>query len=51
VSWELEQEAQRKGFILTEHWDKQTGTTTYTIEQMSPEDLAAFLAVDQQEEP
>jgi hypothetical protein len=42
-SWEFEQEAQRNGFILTEHWDKQTGTTAYTIEQMSPEDHAAYL--------
>ena len=49
--WELEQEAQRNGYILTEHWDKQTGTTAYTIEQMSPEDHAAFLAEDQLEEP
>jgi hypothetical protein len=44
------QEAQRNGFVLTEKWDKETGTV-YTIEKMSPQDHAAFLAEDQQEEP
>jgi hypothetical protein len=38
-------EAQRNGFVLTEKWDKATGTV-YTIEKMSPEDHAAFLAED-----
>jgi hypothetical protein len=40
--WELEQEAQRNGFVLEWNWDGQD--FVYTIEQLSPEDHAAFLA-------
>jgi hypothetical protein len=44
---ELEQEAQRNGFVLEWNWDGQD--FVYTIEQMSPEDRAAFLAEEQEE--
>lgn len=43
---ELEQETQRKGFVLEGKWDGQR--LVYTIEQMSPEDHAAFLAEEQE---
>lgn len=44
--WELVQEAQLNGFILTWNWDGQD--IVYTCEQMSPEDHAAFLAEEQE---
>jgi hypothetical protein len=43
---ELEQEAQRNGFVLEWNWDGQD--VVYTCEQMSPEDHAAFLAEEQE---
>ena len=43
---ELEQEAQRNGFVLEWNWDGQD--FVYTCEQMSPEDHAAFLAEEQE---
>ena len=43
---ELEQEAQRNGFVLEGKWDGQR--LVYTIEQMSPEEHAAFLAEEQE---
>jgi hypothetical protein len=42
---ELEQEAQRNGFVLEWNWDGQDFVCT--IEQLSPEDYAAFLAEEQ----
>jgi len=42
---ELEQEAQRNGFVLECNWDGQD--FVYTIEQLSPEDYAAFLAEEE----
>src|SRR5262245_29982795 len=39
---ELMREAERNGFILDWEWDGHD--FTYTIEQMSPEEYAAFLA-------
>ncbi len=47
---QLYQEAQRNGFVLSEKWEKETGTV-YTIERMSPEDYAAFLAEEEEQEP
>lgn len=43
---ELEQEAQRNGFVLEWNWDRQD--IVYTCVQMSPEDYAAFLAEEQE---
>ncbi len=43
---ELEQEAQRNGFVLEWNWDGQD--IVYTCEQMSPEDYTAFLAEEQE---
>lgn len=45
---ELQQEAQRNGFILDSRWDNSKQELTYAIEQMSPEDHAAFLAEEQE---
>ena len=43
---ELEQEAQRNGFVLEWNWDGQD--FVYTCEQMEPSDHAAFLAEEQE---
>ena len=43
---ELEQEAQRNGFVLEWNWDGQD--FVYTIEQLSPENHAAFLAKEEE---
>ncbi len=43
---ELEQEAQWNGFVLEGKWDGQH--LVYAIEQMSPEEHAAFLAEEQE---
>ena len=43
---ELEQEAQRNGFVLDSNWGGQH--LVYTIEQLSPEDYAAFLAEEEE---
>ncbi len=43
---ELQQEAQRNGFVLAWNWDGQD--VVYTIEQMDPSDHAAFLAEEQE---
>jgi hypothetical protein len=45
---ELEEEAQRSGFVLESNWDESKQDIVYTIEQMSPEDYAAFLAEEQE---
>jgi hypothetical protein len=42
---ELQQEAQRNGFILDSSWDG--SKLVYTIEQMTPEEHAAYLAEEQ----
>jgi hypothetical protein len=44
----LEQEAQRNGFVLQGNWDENKQEIVYTIEQMSPEDHAAFLAEEEE---
>ena len=44
---ELEQEVQRNGFVLDSNWDGQH--LVYTIEPMSREDHAAFLAEEEEE--
>jgi hypothetical protein len=44
----LEGEAQRNGFVLESNWDENKQEIVYTIEQMSPEDYAAFLAEEQE---
>jgi hypothetical protein len=44
---ELERRAQRNGFVLDSNWDGQH--LVYTIEPMSPEDHAAFLAEEEEE--
>ena len=44
---ELQQEANRNGFYLDSTWDG--SKLVYTIEQMSPEEYAAFLAEEQDE--
>jgi len=44
----LEQEVQQNGFIFKCNWDKNKLETVYTIEQMSQEDYAAFLAEEQE---
>ncbi len=44
---ELEQEAQRNGFVFDSNWEGQH--LVYTIEPMSREDLAAFLAEEEEE--
>jgi hypothetical protein len=46
---ELEEEAQRNGFVLEWHWDENKQDMVYTLEQMSPEDHAAFLVEEQDE--
>ena len=43
---ELEQEAQRNGFVLEWNWDGQD--FVYTIEQLSPEDRAAVLTEEEE---
>jgi hypothetical protein len=43
---ELEQEAQRNGFVLAWNWDGQD--LVYTVAQLSPEDYAAFLAEEEE---
>lgn len=43
---ELEQEAQRNGFVLDSNWDGQH--LVYTIEQLEPSDHAAFLAEEEE---
>ena len=43
---ELEQEAQRNGFVLAWNWDGQDFVST--IEELSPENHAAFLAEEQE---
>ncbi len=43
---ELEQEAQHNGFILDSTWNGRE--LVYTIEQMSPEEHAAYLAEEQE---
>jgi hypothetical protein len=45
---ELLQEAQLNGFILDCNWDENKQDIVYTIEQMSPEDYAAFLAEEEE---
>jgi hypothetical protein len=47
---ELQQEANRNGFVLEWSWDENKQEIVYTIEQMSPEEHAAFLAGEQDEE-
>ena len=42
---ELQQEAQRNGFILDSNWDG--SKLVYTKEQMTPEEHAAYLAEEQ----
>ena len=42
----LEQEAQRNGFVLDSNWDGQH--FVHTIEPMSREDQAAFLAEEEE---
>jgi hypothetical protein len=44
---ELEQEAQREGFVLDSNWDGQH--LVYTLEPMSREDHAACLAEEEEE--
>ncbi len=43
---ELTQEAQHNGFVLDSTWDG--NELVYTIEQMSPEEHAAYLAEEQE---
>jgi hypothetical protein len=43
---ELEQEAQRNGFVLEWNWGGQN--FVYTIEELSPENHAAFLAKEEE---
>lgn len=43
---ELQQEAQHNGFILDSSWNGRE--LVYTIEQMSPEEHAAYLAEEQE---
>jgi hypothetical protein len=45
---ELQREAERNGFVLTWNWDENKQEIVYTIERLSPEDYAAFLAEEQE---
>jgi hypothetical protein len=45
---ELRREAERNGFILDWIWDEEKWELVYNIEQMSPEDYAAFLTEEQE---